>query len=524
MRLPRTARAAAGLLLTVALAGCQGGAGPDGTSGRAPDGAPSQPRPQATGMPDPPAGLESFYTQDVDWRPCAGDFECATVQVPLDYAEPDGKTIGIAVNRRPADDMGALQGALLVNPGGPGVPGKPYARQVAPMLAEVTEEFDLVGFDPRGTGESASVDCLSDDRLDDYLGADMSPDTAAEVTGLQQRIIELGEGCQQRSGELLAHVSTVEAARDLDIIRHIVGDPEMHYFGTSYGTQLGATYAELFPQRVSRMVLDAAVDPTVHGLDLGLAQLAGFETALQAYLRDCVESGDCPLGSSVEEAEGTLVDLLAQIDAEPLPTDTYGDGERQLTSGWAFYGIALPLYAAELWPALTQGLEAALDGDGSVLLRLADAYVARFGGEYVNNSMEAFMAISCLDDPSARTPAQIRDVLPRFEAVSDVFGATFAWGSIGCPRWPVHVEGSVEDAADEIDAAGAEPILVVGTTRDPATPYTWAQSLARQLDSGVLLTREGDGHGAFGHGNSCIDDAVQDYLVDGTVPAAGTTC
>lgn len=525
MRFRCTARAAAGLLLTVSLVACQGGA-PEEDAAEDPTGSASptptsQNRPSPTGMPQPPKGLGRYYSQQVTWSPCEGDFECATVQVPLDYAEPEGKAIGIAVNRRPADDLDALQGALLVNPGGPGVPGMPYARQLAPMLGAVTEEFDLVGFDPRGTGESAAIDCLSDDQLDTYLGTDGSPDTAAEVTELRQRVIDFGAGCERLSGDLVGHVSTVEAARDLDIIRQVVGDPKMHYFGTSYGTQLGATYAELFPGRVSRMVLDAAVDPAVHGLELGLAQLSGFETALQAYLRDCVDSGECPLGDSVEEAEGTLVDLMARIDADPLPTDEYGDDERELTTGWAFYGLALPLYAAELWPVLTQALEAALDGDGSVLLRLADVYASRFGGEYANNSMEAFVAINCLDDPGARTPAEIRQALPRFEEVSEVFGATFAWGGIGCPQWPVEPS---QPAPEEYDAAGSEPILVIGTTRDPATPYSWAQSLAKQLDSGVLLTREGDGHGAFGHGNACIDDAVKEYLLNGTVPDAGTRC
>lgn len=522
MRLRRTARAAAGLLLTATLVACQVGSPEEDAAEEPDDGAaqstaPSEPRPSPSGLPEPPDGLDRFYTQQVSWSTCEGDFECATVQVPLDYAEPQGRTIDIAVNRRPADDLDALQGALLVNPGGPGVPGTSYARQLAPMLGEVTEQFDLVGFDPRGTGDSATIDCLSDDELDEYLGADVSPDTAAEVSALREGIVEFGAGCQQRSGELTGHVSTVEAARDLDIIRQVVGDPSMHYFGTSYGTELGATYAELFPGRVSRMVLDAAVDPAVHGLELGLAQLRGFETALQAYLRDCVDSGECPLGGSVEEAEATLVDLMAQIDAEPLP----GDDERELTTGWAFYGLALPLYAAELWPALTQALTAALDGDGSVLLRLADAYTSRLGGEYANNSMEAFVAINCLDDPTARTPAEIREALPRFEEASAVFGATFAWGSIGCPQWPVEPS---RPGPDEIDAAGAEPILVIGTTRDPATPYVWAQSLAEQLESGVLLTREGDGHGAFGHGNECIDDAVREYLLQGAVPEAGTTC
>jgi len=522
----RRSAAARTLLLTAvaatALAGCQLVTSEDDAA--APDRPPTNgeqqtepgSRPEPDAMPPAPAGLVRFYGQRVQWTSCEGEFECGTVEVPLDYDDPRGRTIEIAVNRRQAADADNRQGALLVNPGGPGVPGTGYARQLEPMLGPVRQQFDVVGFDPRGVGDSTAVDCVSDAELDSYLAADGSPDTRAEEQALARELEAFGEGCRERSGELVEHVSTVEAARDLDVIRQAVGDPTMHYLGTSYGTLLGATYAELFPGRVSRMVLDAAVDPTVTGLDLGLAQLRGFETALQAYLTDCVESGSCPLGDTVAAAEQRLIELLREIDAEPLSTG----GDRRLTTGWAFYGLALPLYAAELWPALTEALSAALEGDGSGLLRLADAYASRGSDGYANNSMEAFVAINCADDPTARTPAEIRAALPRFEAVSEVFGEPFAWTSLGCPRWPV--DGG--QRLPEIDAAGAEPILVVGTTRDPATPYEWAEALAEQLDSGVLLTRDGDGHGAYGHGNACLDEAVQGYLLRGTVPRAGTRC
>jgi pimeloyl-ACP methyl ester carboxylesterase len=463
-----------------------------------------------------PDGLSRFYAQRPEWSTCGDDWQCAKVEVPLDYAEPDGQAIRLAVNRRAADEPDRWRGALLVNPGGPGVAGTSYAKLVLPRLGDITDTYDLVGFDPRGVGDSAGLDCISDDTLDDYLGADGSPDTSAEVTGFVSRQKGLADSCRRRSGALLGHVSTVEAARDMDIVRHVVGDPDLHYFGASYGTLLGATYADLFPERVGRMVLDGAVDPTVGGAGLALAQAEGFETALQAYLADCVPGGDCPLGATVREANANLAELMDRIDREPLP----GDGDRELTPGWAFYALALPLYAEDLWPLLDQALGAAVSGDGGPLLRLADLYVSRSSDGYVDDRMEAFVAISCLDNPRARTVAEVRADLPRFEAVSEVFGAAFAWSTMGCLGWPVRAA----DPIPRIDAAGAGPILVIGTTRDPATPYAWSQALADQLASGVLLTHDGDGHGAFGQGDGCVDGAVVGYLTRGTLPRAGTTC
>jgi pimeloyl-ACP methyl ester carboxylesterase len=500
---PRASRAVAALLLLATLTGCDFGS------------ATSRTRPTPSELPAAPVALERFYDQQVEWTTCGETFECARVEVPLDYAEPGRAVIELAVNRRPADDLDRWQGAVLVNPGGPGVSGRQYARLMGTSLGEVTATFDVVGFDPRGVEDSAAVDCFSDAELDGRLAMDSSPDTAVEVEVLEESVVTAGTTCEERSGALLGHISTMETARDMDILRHVVGDPVLHYFGASYGTLLGAVYAELFPDRVARMVLDAAVDPTVEGADLALDQVGGFESALQSYLADCV-TDECPLGSTIGEANQNLVELLQRIDREPLP----GDGGRDLTSGLAFYGMALPLYVEEAWPLLTQALAAAVRGDGAQLLRLSDLYTSRGEDGYTDNSMEAFLAINCLDDPSARTPGEVERDLSRFTEVSPTFGPTFAWSTLGCPDWPVRAAEPIP----AIDAAGAKPILVVGTTRDPATPYPWAESLARQLASGVLLTRDGNGHGAFGHGNECIDQAVVDYLVTGAVPADGTTC
>lgn len=472
------------------------------------------PRPSPE-LPAAPEGLAKFYDQQLDWTDC-GKAQCAKVEVPLDYAAPDGKTIEIAVNRYPADDLKHWRGALLVNPGGPGASGKEFAGYAESVLGDITDTYDVIGFDPRGVGESAPIDCLTDKQLDAYLAEDPTPDTAAERQEYVRSVRDFGQGCEERSADLVGHVSTPEAARDMDIIRQAVGDPQLHYYGVSYGTLLGATYADLFPKRVGRMVLDAAIDPTLSSTQLVRGQLGGFQTALNAYLTKCVDDGDCPLGDSVGEATDRLVALLDELDADPIP----GRDDRMLTEGLAQTGIWLPLYSEQTWPLLTSALQEAEDGQGSQLMRLADFYSSRTDNGYSDNSTEAQMAINCLDEPGSRTPAQVRADVPGFEEVSPVFGRAFAWMTIGCPDWPAKAPQPIPT----IDAPGAKPIVVVGTTRDPATPYAWAQSLAEQLDSGVLLTREGDGHGAFGAGNVCIDKAVADYLVEGTVPAGGTRC
>lgn len=475
----------------------------------------TSPDPDATKPPSP--DLSELYSQELSWESCGEGVYCATLTVPLDYADPDGETIELALLKVPAADPDRRIGSLVVNPGGPGAPGTDYAASADSVFRQpILDAYDIVGFDPRGTGHSAPVDCLSDDELDAYTAEDPDPDTAAEVSAYERSIDTLGSGCAERSGELASHVTTVEAARDMDVLRAALGESQLDYFGASYGTKLGATYADLFPDRVGRMVLDGAVDLSISSRQLSLQQAAGFETALRAYVADCVDQDDCVLGDSVDEGLARIKGLLDQIDQSPMPTGR----SRDLQVGNAFYGVVLPLYNRDYWPYLTQALEAAFDGDGSLLLRFSDIYNSRGARGYTDNSTEANYAINCLDDPwsipAARVPAQI----PAFEKASPTFGRVFAWGLTTC--------GGIQAQATEhdrhIDAKGAAPIVVVGTTRDPATPYLWAQHLADQLDSGVLVSRDGDGHTGYNSGNECVDTAVEDYLVDGTVPDDGLSC
>jgi pimeloyl-ACP methyl ester carboxylesterase len=478
--------------------------------------APEEPG-DAAAQPAPPSGLERFYDQRVTWRSCSDGFECATVKVPLDYREPDGRSIGIAVSRRPATDPGRRRGAILVNPGGPGASGIAFApTALAQFRADVLARYDVVGFDPRGVAASQGVDCLSDAELDEFIALDPTPDNAAATTRALRQITEFGRGCVRGAGALAGHVSTPEAARDMDVVRAVVRSPELNYYGASYGTLLGATYADLFPKRVGAMVLDGAVDPTQSLLQENLKAAAGFQTALDAYLRYCVRQGDCPLGDSVPVAQRRLNALLDRIDDRPLP----GDGQRRLTIGHAVLGVWLPLYVPELYPTLTVALQSALRGQGGPLLRLSDFYVSRGPGGYQDNSMEALYAVNCLDESTSMSPAQVRRLIPRFEQRSSTFGEVFAWFLVGCPQWPVQSA----EPLPEIDAPGAPPILVIGTTGDPATPYESAVALAGQLRSGVLVTRVGEGHTGFGRGNACVDATVNDFFARGAVPRDGKRC
>ena len=486
------------------------------SSPRTPRPAPTPAEPTVTEAPDP--GLEPFYSQTLRWQPCEtnGDHDCGTIEVPVDYAEPDGETFDLNLLRVPAE--GDRIGSLVVNPGGPGAPGTEYAAAAGLVFRRpLLERFDVVGFDPRGTGRSAPVDCLTDAELDDYIAGDPDPDTAAEQEEFATTVSSLGKACAARTGEILGHVTTIEAARDMDVLRAVLGEAKLTYLGASYGTKLGATYAELFPDRVGRLVLDGAVDVTLDNRQLSLDQAEGFETALRAYVENCLEVTDnCFLGDTVDEGLATITDLLEQVDAEPLPA-----GDRELRVGNAFYGIVAPLYNRDYWFLLSTALTSALEGNGAGLLELSDLYSARQpDGGYKDNSMEAIYAINCLDDPSAVPPEEVPAQFDEFEEASPTFGRVFAWGLTGCGGIAVT---SSEKPLD-IRAEGADPILVLGTTRDPATPMKWAEALADQLESGVLIRRDGDGHTAYNQGNECVDAAVEDYLIEGVVPEDPTDC
>jgi pimeloyl-ACP methyl ester carboxylesterase len=473
----------------------------------------------STGGVDQATGMGRFLDQQVEWEGCGGGFECTRIAVPLDYDDLAGASVELAVNRLPASDPDARIGSLLLNPGGPGASGVDMLRQSAPLFGELGGAYDLVGFDPRGVGASEPLACLDTAGLDALLASDPDPDTPAEVADVAGLYRGFGRGCERDAPDLLPYMSTTDAARDLDVIRAVVGDEQLHYLGFSYGTLIGAVYAELFPDRIAAMVLDGPIDPRLSYAQTLLSQASGFETALRAYAADCVTEPECPLGTDVDTGLDRITALLEQLDAEPLPTD---DPDRPLTEGLAGYGIAFALYSESYWTGLTLALSRAMDeGDGQPLLALADLYARRGEDGYAENLLQVYTAVSCLDDRGNPTIADVEQGVDEFEQASPTLGASIAWTLMACAVWPVEPAHPLPAA---IDAVGAVPIVVVGTTRDPATPYAQAQSLAAQLDSGVLLSRDGDGHTAYGQGNACIDGAVNAYLLEQVAPAEGTRC
>ncbi|MEE1930293.1 alpha/beta hydrolase [Streptomyces sp. TRM 70351] len=466
-----------------------------------------------------PGALRPYYDQRLSWRDCgAPGFQCATLTVPLDYAEPGAADdLRLAVVRMAAE--GEARGSLMVNPGGPGASAVEYVQMGGRSFpAEVRERYDIVGMDPRGVARSEPVECLTGPEMDAHTQVDVTPDDTAEADALQAANAEFAEGCAQDAGELLGHVSTVEAARDMDVLREVLGDEKLTYVGFSYGTQLGATYAGLFPSRSGRLVLDGAVDPSLTAERVNREQTAGFDTAFNAFAEDCVASTSCPLGrESAEDAADRLHAFLTETDREPLETGS----DRELTESLATTGVIAAMYNEAYWPVLRQALADAFDGDGAGLLALSDSYYERDPDGSYGNIMFAFAAVNCVDQPAPfATPAEVEKALPSFEEASPVFGANFAYSALVCSDWPVEPTGQ----AHRIEAEGADPILVIGTTRDPATPYVWAEGLADQLASATLLTYEGDGHTIYAQGVPCVDDTVTTYLLTGETPDPGKKC
>ncbi|MFD3540346.1 alpha/beta hydrolase [Streptomyces sp. NPDC058662] len=516
LRTTGTVIAAAGLLLSGCSSGGTGGpraaASATGTSAT----------PTARPAPDA-ATLRPYYEQKLTWRDCGVvGFQCSTMKAPLDYAAAgSGQDVDIAVARRPATGPGKRLGSLVVNPGGPGGSGLGYLQAYAGIgyPAPVRAQYDMVSFDPRGVDRSSPVECLTGPAMDTYTQVDQTPDDAAERARLVAAFKEFAAGCQKRSQRILPFVSTVDAARDMDLLRGVLGDRKLTYVGASYGTFLGATYADLFPDRVGRLVLDGAMDPSRPALDLNRDQTAGFETAFTAFAVDCAKQPDCPLGRGGPAAVGArLKEFFRKVDAQPVPT---GEAGRPLGESLATTGVIAALYDESAWPQLRDALASAMDGDGAGLLSLADSYYEREPDGTYANLMFANAAVNCLDQPPAfNGPEAVDAALPSFEKASPVFGAGLAWASLNCAYWPVKAKGT----AKPLTAEGAPPIVVVGTTRDPATPYKWAQALAAQLTSGTLLTYDGDGHTAYGRGSSCIDSAINEYLLQGTPPTPNTKC
>ncbi|MFI6340831.1 alpha/beta hydrolase [Streptomyces sp. NPDC050535] len=459
-------------------------------------------------------------------------WQCTTMQAPLDYADPEGEKIALALVRARAKPVKKTKGApktrigsLVFNFGGPGGSGVATLPQYAEDYLKLHERYDLVSFDPRGVGDSQGVRCLDDKALQSWFATDSSPDDATEARQYREGWRKFARGCARNSGKVLPHVDTVSAARDMDLMRQVLGDRRLNYLGISYGTELGAVYAHLFPRRVGRTVFDAVVDPTKNDAAGALGQARGFQLALENFMKECAEVRDCPTGAGAEARKDTtagtrkIAALLERIDRKPLRTDD-GSG---LTQAEAATGIMAALYGKATWGFLKAGLHDALvKGDGEWLQLLADGYYSRDDNGHYSNLHAANTAVICADSSDRYTERDIRGRLPRFRKASPLFGESMAWSLLNCADWKV---GPGSSPTVEAGAKGAAPIVVVGTTGDPATPYEGAHRMAEELgeDVGVEVTYRGDGHGAY-PGSACVTAAVNGYLLNGKVPADGTVC
>ena len=544
-------------------------------------------------VPGPiPSGLESFYRQAVNWYPCAATdgvekasettaqasasttaaatasaqtaapssdgatgtagsleeetdtatFSCAVITVPLDYANPKGETISIAVKKRAATG-GHAQGALFINPGGPGDSGVSFAERAGNAFSpDLLNAYDIIGFDPRGVGSSTAITCSSDDdsssstaepsasagaTASSSAGTDPSPESSAEAASggesyeewaesTRQSFQELTEQCASHTepAALLDHVDTVSAARDLDILRALAGQEKLNYLGFSYGTYLASVYAETFPGNTGRMVLDGAIDPSLSLAEQGLGQAKGFEQALRTYVDYCQASTGCPLSGGTDAGVQQVRNLITSANSTPLPTS---DPNRTVTGSDIVTALSEYLYTTEQnWPPLTSALDQAINHhDGS-----AFAVAEEQDSTSKDDSGGVFQAVTCLDYPVEGDTATWAAQYEEAKRVAPIFGNTSVGMDLVCSVWGHN--GTRKPT--QIHAHGAAPILVVGTTGDPATPYAWSKSLAEQLDSGQLLTWEGNGHTAYGGDAPCVNDAIDAYLLSGTMPKEGLTC
>ena len=468
--------------------------------------------------PEPLSSLSQYETQELKWRDCYGNYQCSSLLVPIDYADLSQGAFTLALLRFQALDQDRRIGSLLVNPGGPGSSGVDYAYNAEYIVSpEILERFDIVGFDPRGVGDSAAIKCLSDAETDASFAADPKPDDEAEFALFISDARDYFAKCSQNTKHLINY-STLNSARDLEVLRAVLGDEKLNFLGKSYGTYLGTLFAELFPESVGRFVLDGAVDPNSSNREAVLGQAIGFESALNAFISNCLKISSCALTGDLQSARTQVINLLAKTAITPLESKS----GREVTEGLVLLGIASALYDSESgWPVLRDAFKEATLGTGTSFLTLADQYAGRQeNGSYLSNENDALQVISCLDQNELETVSVFKKGVAEFSDRAPIFGPYLAYAGLACRYLPNL--GRVEQI--EIESINTKPILVIGTTRDPATPYKWAQSLAKIFSSALLITLDGDGHTGHGRGSTCVDSAVDRYLLTGITPKSELFC
>lgn len=464
--------------------------------------------------------LETFYSQELSWNSCYDYFECSTLKVPIDYESIETGSFDIAVLRYPAEDQANRIGSLIVNPGGPGASGVNYAYNAEYIFSpDILEKYDIVGFDPRGVSGSEPIICFTAEETDKNFASDSKIDNAAELAGTIKDTKAFIQKCQDRNDHLTAF-STANAARDMDILRAAVGDSKLNYMGKSYGTYMGALYAQLFPDKIGRVVLDGAVDPSISNFEQTMAQTVSFDNALAAFIKDCARQRKCPLPANQKDATNAIISLLATTAKQPLPQKFSPRDKRELTESLMVIGMASALYDSEGgWPELRTAISEALNGYGDTFMILADQYTGRQkDGTYPDNEFDSGAIISCLDFEDTRTVEQIKSDAAKIAAAAPIFGPYLGYGGLTCK----YLEASEPVVVTTTKTSA--PIVIIGTTGDPATPYAWSVGLHKLLTNSQLLTFVGDGHTGQGRGNACVDDAIDRYYLRGILPATDLRC
>lgn len=466
---------------------------------------------------DLPNTLLQYQQQKLAWVDCYGYFQCTDLSVPIDYASLATGRFSIRVMRYKAKNQKDRIGSLVINPGGPGASGVDFAYNAEAIFSPVIlSRYDIVGFDPRGVGESSAIHCLTDKETDANFAADSKPDSPTELAALVEELKNYVAKCEAFTPNIL-HFSTTDSARDMDLLRSALGEEKLNFLGVSYGTYLGTLYAGLFPSKVGRMVLDGAVSPRATTEEQSISQAVGFDFALHAFINDCYKSTDCPLSKPLTMGISQVLAVFAQAARQPLT----GTANRPVTESMAVLGVASSLYDRNSgWPQLKVAIAQAKVGNGSTLLSLDDQYTQRNAkGVYVTNETDASFVIDCLDSQKNMSTSAISRDAREFASRAPVFGPYLAYSGLACQFFT-----GIKATVKPITSISSAPIVIVGTTRDPATPYAWALDLQKTLLGSRLLTLVGDGHTGYGRGSVCVDDAVNKYFITGLIPRADLTC
>jgi pimeloyl-ACP methyl ester carboxylesterase len=476
-----------------------------------PAAAPPASHPTTTRAPAPSTTTTtSLPVTPIAWLPCNGNLQCGSLTVPLDYANPTGPTIEIAVERHLAGSPAQRIGSLVINPGGPGVSGiDDFRNELSILTPQLLADFDIVTFDPRGVQRSDPVTCGETSSAPTGTLPDPVPQNAAAQNALVDNMRQFGNDCEKASGMVLPYVGTVDVAQDLERLRVALGDAALTYMGQSYGTLLGLTYAQMFPTHVRAMVLDSVIDPSLSLTDMTLGQAKGFEQELQSFFTWCANTS-CPWHPAGDPTS-SLLNQIARSITSPAPA---GSG-RAAGPGELYDALLDGLYSTSYYARLGSALASDAAGNGASIVAMSDAYNANGS----TNGSDAGEAVDCMDHPAPTGLSTYNKLAFEFATAAPVFGPLLAWGEAACWEWPVPPTRTVAPVL----ATGSPPILLVGTTNDPATPYAWAVNVAKQLQHGVLLTRDGSDHVAYFY-SACVRGDIQNYLVGGVTPPSGTIC